>query len=265
MPHNQDKYQQLVQENADTARNVFGNFYGKVQNEKVEADLLPMYAPAFANIQLHGYRSVGFMTEMNRYKHANTSYRAYMLTANIETGSAQNAESDARQYERTEQQCSVLERLLIQSSIALAKYDYTSALNEANQAVQTDSTSVVALLQRSNVLMRKANATNTEATMRDAYLQMAIAGLKTAERLAPTNAYVAYNMGCALASKHSTQAAIDAFTQALQLDERLPEAYYNRALLYVQLNQKEKAYADLSRAGQLGLYKAYALIKQIKQ
>lgn len=263
--HELDKYQQLVQENVDTARNVFGNFYGKVQNEKVEADLLPMYAPAFANIQLHGYRSAGFMAEMNRYKHVNTSYRAYVLTADIETGSAQNAESDARQYERTEQHCSALERLLIQSSIALAKYDYTSALNEANKAVKTDSTSVIALMQRSNVLMRKANATNTDATMRDAYLQMAVAGLKTAEKLAPTNAYVAYNMGCALASKHAVQAAIDAFTQAIKLDERLPEAYYNRALLYSKLDQKDKAYADLSRAGQLGLYKAYALIKQIKQ
>ena len=120
-------------------------------------------------------------------------------------------------------------------------------------------------MQRSNVLMRKANATNTDATMRDAYLQMAVAGLKTAEKLAPTNAYVAYNMGCALASKHAVQAAIDAFTQAIKLDERLPEAYYNRALLYSKLDQKDKAYADLSRAGQLGLYKAYALIKQIKQ
>ena len=52
------------------------------------------------------------------------------------------------------------------------------------------------------------------------------------------------------------------FTQALQVDARLPEAYYNRALLYLRMGEKEKGFADLSRAGQLGLYKAYALIKQ---
>ena len=52
------------------------------------------------------------------------------------------------------------------------------------------------------------------------------------------------------------------FTRAIELDEKLPEAYYNRGLLYLQLNEKEKASTDFSRAGQLGLYKAYAQIKK---
>ena len=33
--HELDKYQQLVQEDPDTARNVFGTFFGNVQNEQV--------------------------------------------------------------------------------------------------------------------------------------------------------------------------------------------------------------------------------------
>lgn len=262
--HELDQYQQLVQENADTARNVFGNFYGKVQNEKVTAELLPMYAPAFANVQSHGYHSVGFMAEMNRYKHTNTTYRAYTLTAAIESGSAQNAENDQRQYERTEKNCSTLERALVKSSIALAKYDFATALNEANLAVKTDSASVIALMLRSHVLTRKAQATTTDTHMRDAYLAMAIDGLNKSAQLAPTNAYVAYNQGCALAVKGATEAAIGAFSHAIALDAQLPEAYYNRAVLYMQQGYKDKANVDLSRAGQLGLYKAYALIKQNK-
>ncbi len=260
--HELDKYQQLVQEDPDTARNVFGNFYGKVQNRQVNDEPMPMYAPAFQNVYVSGYHSTGFLTEMNQLKHANTSYRNYNLTAEVEANAAQNADNDERQLERIEKNCSVLERKLIKSSIALARYDFTTALNEVNQAIQADTSSVVALMQRANVLSHNAHAINTEAANKKANLALAKADLAKAQRLAPQNAYVVYNLGCLMLQVNDHAAAIEAFSHSLQLDSRLPEAYYNRAIAYKQSGQKEKASADLSRAGQLGLYKAYSQLKQ---
>ena len=49
---------------------------------------------------------------------------------------------------------------------------------------------------------------------------------------------------------------------ALRINPRLAEAYYNRALVRMKLGEKVKAAADLSRAGELGLYDAYSILRQ---
>ena len=57
--------------------------------------------------------------------------------------------------------------------------------------------------------------------------------------------------------------AIDDYTRALQIDAYLAEAYYNRGLAYVKNGKKADGIRDLSRAGELGIYDAYSVIKQI--
>ena len=41
--------------------------------------------------------------------------------------------------------------------------------------------------------------------------------------------------------------------------------YYNRGLVYLRKKETEKAVADLSKAGERGLYKAYGIIKKYGQ
>ncbi|MEE1414598.1 MAG: tetratricopeptide repeat protein [Prevotellamassilia sp.] len=258
--HELDKYQQLVQEDPDTVRNVFGMMFGKVQNEKVTDEFMPMYTPAFCATYTRGYHSVGFMPEMNQYKHVNTRNRVFAFTAQTESHNLQDAEGDERQIERVSNLLSVTEKALLMSAVHMARYDYTSALNDVNQALASDSISIVALIQRSNILVHLAATVTGQQSK--SYSSYALASLQQASRLAPDNAYVLYNAGCLLAQQEAHESALQFFTQALQVDARLPEAYYNRALLYLRMGEKEKGFADLSRAGQLGLYKAYALIKQ---
>ncbi len=262
--HELDQYKQLVQDDPDTVRNVFGTLYGKVQNERTDQEPLPMFAPAFHNVYVRGYHSIGFMEEMNRYRHADTSYRQFGLTALNEGKNLENAESDERQAERVAKLCSATEQALFAASIYAARYNYTSALNEANRAVASDSSSVAALMLRASILMRSTAPGTLDSDQRKARLSLAQADLNHAAKLSPNNAYVTYNKGCLLAYLHAADEAIATFTRAIEQDYRLPEAYYNRALLYLQKGEKEMAFTDLSRAGQLGLYKAYALIKQNK-
>lgn len=262
--HELDKYQQLVQEDPDTARNVFGTFFGKVQNEQVSDDLAPMFAPAFCHTSERGYHSVGFMAEMVHYKHAEVPNRKYRLTAEHETNSAANAEYDEKRVERVSNACSLIELHLYRSSIALAKYNYTTALSEASNAISCDSSSVVALLQRANVLYHMTNSDNTDKGRKKELLKLALTDLKSASTILPDNAYVQYNIGCMLAMLQRYDEALEAFTAALKLDNHLTEAYYNRAILYKRKNMKQQAIEDFSKSGQLGYYKAYAQIKQIK-
>jgi len=262
--HELDQYQQLVEEDPDTVRHVFGTLYGKVQNEKVDTELLPMYVVAFRPVYTRGYHAVGYAEELSRLALYNTPNRTLCLTAESDKTAAQDADADYRRIEEAnESEETGFELSLARSAVSAARYDYTSALNEASCAVRADSSSVLALIQRAYILSRSVEAGTLDAADAKSRLALATADLFRARLMAQNNAYIPYNQGCLLAQQGSIGAAIDAYSLAIALDAQLAEAYYNRALLYLQQEEKEKAIADFSRAGQLGLYRAYAQLKQI--
>ena len=52
------------------------------------------------------------------------------------------------------------------------------------------------------------------------------------------------------------------FGKAIELNPEFAEAYYNRGLTHIFLGQTKAGLADLSKAGELGLFKAYNIIKR---
>jgi tetratricopeptide (TPR) repeat protein len=79
--------------------------------------------------------------------------------------------------------------------------------------------------------------------------------------LSPGNAYLHYNQGNAYVNCLEFQQAVEAYTVAIRIDPHLAEAYYNRGLARLALKQQDEAVSDLSKAGELGLYTAYSLLK----
>ena len=61
------------------------------------------------------------------------------------------------------------------------------------------------------------------------------------------------------------QHAIDDYTRALELEDRLAEAYYNRGLARIFAKKTAEGIEDLSKAGELGLYTAYSVIKKYRE
>ena len=45
----------------------------------------------------------------------------------------------------------------------------------------------------------------------------------------------------------------------------MAEAYYNRGICLIKQNRQDEGIADLSKAGELGLYTAYSLIKKYRK
>ena len=58
------------------------------------------------------------------------------------------------------------------------------------------------------------------------------------------------------------ESAISDYTKALEIDSNLPEAYYNRGMAFIHSGKKTEGIADLSKAGELGLYTAYSVLKK---
>lgn len=91
-----------------------------------------------------------------------------------------------------------------------------------------------------------------------ALLRRAVQGEYAAE------AVLHYNIGCIEAEEGSLEAAEKAFIRAHELDAKMAEALYNRAVVYLLQGRNDDALPLLSTAGEMGLYKAYNLLKQAK-
>ena len=61
---------------------------------------------------------------------------------------------------------------------------------------------------------------------------------------------------------HNYGEARQAYSRALNLDPRFPDAYYNRGLACILDGQLQLGLSDLSQAGEYGLFQAYNLIKR---
>ena len=85
--------------------------------------------------------------------------------------------------------------------------------------------------------------------------------MKLAEKNS-SNAFIWYNLGNVHLQMQEFHKAIDNYSEAIKLESNLAEAYYNRGLTLLFLGEKELAINDLSKAGELGIKEAYAVIKR---
>ena len=83
-------------------------------------------------------------------------------------------------------------------------------------------------------------------------------------RIQPDFVFALYNKANILCTQREWKDAIDCYNKAIALDSDFAEAYFNRGLTYVYIGENEKGLADLSKAGELGIYQAYNLISRFK-
>ena len=139
------------------------------------------------------------------------------------------------------------------------------AIDDLTTYLQMDSLSVLALWQRA-VCQSKLNefqaAQGTDVDMKTAN---ALMDFSAAIRQNPSCAYLYYNRGGVYVLRKDYSHAIDDYTQAIALDHNLGEAYYNRGLALIESGKTDEGVRDLSKAGELGLYTAYSLIKKYRK
>ena len=148
----------------------------------------------------------------------------------------------------------------------------SSILKSYNAVISAeDSATIVPLAQLNQWLSSKdpeqiAILLAQEAsTLVESKPELALALLHRIETLQPQSAMNYYNKGCVFAAQGKLADAEIAFSQAISLDDHMGEAYFNRAVVALLQNNNIKAIADLSKAGELGLYRAYNLIKQAQK
>lgn len=94
--------------------------------------------------------------------------------------------------------------------------------------------------------------------------EMVLRDMEKASEMMPGAGFVWYNKGNMLAMKGDYNGAVLCYNKAVELEKNLGEAYFNRGLTYMLLKNRDKAMADMSKAGEMGVWRAYRILKELR-
>ena len=152
--------------------------------------------------------------------------------------------------------------------------DVESAMLDADRAVALDSLSWEPYFVRS--FIRSKRMETTEAVKRDAGndgvggkmalhdidYRLVKADLDRVLELVPDFAFAYYNRANVNVTLNDYKAAIVDYTAAIELNDGFAEAYFNRGLSRIYIGNVREGVSDLSKAGELGMFQAYNIIKR---
>ena len=276
-----DKYNQLVVEDEQEPEREYQNAYrGRVQNQRVEMDFMPMFALSFERQQDELHTGIAFeksVAELNERLH---SRRLYIVSASPTLDSRRTAnyfqyiDSLTTAIGQSHHTQAATDMLFLRAVAYAVMQNNEGAIDDLTTYLQIDSASVPALWQRAvcqwrinQFLAQDGHKAEGDATTPSVDLRTAnvLGDLNHALALSQHNAYILYNRGTLYAQRRNYSQAIDDFAAALRLEPSLAEAYYNRGLCLIYANRADEGIADLSKAGELGIYTAYSIIKKQKQ
>lgn len=277
-----EDYNKLVE--ADTQENEvpeYENEYrGKVQNRRTE--LVPE-PPAMLTFYTgrEEYRRELYNKEIERVN------RLGVLSARLVLTHKEEALDEAGVQQHFSSIQSLSEKLKAQPdnawlhfARALDEYlvqDFDGALTDVDKAIALDGTNLLAYYFRAQVRLKSleaktASGAGASAAGQDKWAFDADrAGYQAVLDdydlvLSRDSQFVSchYNKGNVYFRMKAWPEAIAAYSQAIGLHPDYAEAYYNRGLAYLLSGNYAAAIPDLSRAGELGLYTAYNLIKRYR-
>lgn len=135
--------------------------------------------------------------------------------------------------------------------------NFEGAAADFTRAAETADNFTAAILGR-------GYARQMQGAQDPAMLRLAILDLDQALDINPRLVYAWFNKGVIFYNLGDYTSAMQAFSEAISLDPTLGSAYYNRGLAYMQMGNRKAAFADLSKAGELGVLPSYTLLKRMK-
>ena len=152
--------------------------------------------------------------------------------------------------------------LLLRAVAYSAIQNYEGAIEDLSTYLHIDSTSVLALWQRAVCQSRINQFQASEGTNIELKNANVLADFNHALALCPQTASLLYNRGSLPAQRKAYESAIADYSAAIAIENNLAEAYFNRGLCLIYSQHVEEGIRDLSKAGELGLYTAYSIIKK---
>lgn len=141
--------------------------------------------------------------------------------------------------------------------------NYKAAIEDFDAIINASPEFIMAYMSRGAARFEDSK-TMEDQRLAAQCIAMAAADFDAAIRLNPTLIHAWFNKGCILYSQRDYSQASECFTKALEIDPQFGAAYYNRGLCSLSIGKKNEAFADLSRAGELGILPSYNILKRMK-
>ncbi|MCZ7614778.1 MAG: tetratricopeptide repeat protein [Ignavibacteriaceae bacterium] len=125
-----------------------------------------------------------------------------------------------------------------------------NAIKDFSTAVKINSNNINAYKNRGDEYYKTGNYAN------------AIADYSSSILIEPRNVSLYYSRAEAKLGMGEFLSAVVDYTYIISLDQNDATAYYNRGICYANINMKTNACEDFNRAGELGMFEAYGVIKE---
>ena len=266
-----DRFNQLVtmQEMPQTQLSYNERFKGRVQDRNVMAEPEPMYTISF-NPPL---KSLGGVT--NYFRALDAFNRGRYITRQLYLSSIQTGMHDDDYdalFKMTDNFTSVIsssgEKVrpadLLARGVAYSMLkNYKSAIEDFDRIIAMNPDFTIAYISRGVARFEDARLQEDQRLAMHE-IAMAAADFDTATRLDPRLIHAWFNKGYILYTQRDYAQAAECFSKAIELDREFGAAYYNRGLCELSSGKKNEAFADLSRAGELGVLPSYNILKRMK-
>lgn len=232
---------------------------GRVQDRNVRIEPLPLFSLTFT------FNPTELRTISDSFRELNTFNQQHLLTRSIYLTNNQSLPADslaiADMFRFVDDLSSRIDGIesprpadLLGRGIAYTLLkNHPAAIADLTRAIELEPRFAVAYMARSAARMLDKEQET-----------LAIADLDNVIRLAPKTTYAWFNKGVIYLQQQDYTSALLCFTEAINLDSTFGESYFNRGLTYLQVGNKQHAFADLSKAGELGIIQAYPLLKRMK-
>lgn len=272
-----EKYNQLVIEDTQETEHEYKSEYrGKVQNRYVEEHYEPYIALSLATKEKDVSSYTVFDSKVDEFVQNledvwKKGLSRWPALGGVGEGTGistfQMVDSISERIDKETDKKIQCVLFILRSVAYSSAQDYQSAINDLDAALRLEPENTVALWQRSVCSALMAEYEQLSESSKDSKLRnVGIDSMFDVQmEKDPDNALILYNKGTFLARRGEYNKAIAVFNRVIELDSRFPYAYFNRGIAYTKTGETEKAKADFGKAGELGLYKAYSLMKNIKK
>ena len=265
-------YDKLVEEDTVVYTQKYSSEYrGKIQNKQVEMRPEAMFVLTYHPQRVGVERSVAFHPELEALNQTGWLPQRVAM-ANHEQTLDRNLVQ--KHFARLEVLAQKLDAMAPATTLYLERaleyytvQDYDAAMEDINKYLELAPESTLGYFLRAQIKIRQLEAfAGTGQEKSTAALQIgynaALSDLETVTRRIPDFKYAYYNIGYIYMLEQNYVKAEEAFTKALKIDPDFGEALFNRGVTYIKQEKLQQAISDLSRAGELGLYDSYSLIKK---
>ena len=279
-----EDYDKLVEADTEETSPQYGSEYrGRVQNRKTELRPEPAYVLTYYPKE-QNFKQINYNKDVEQLNRSNLLPKKLELTNYEAVPTVEEMDwHTAHMNKLTENLRTQPDNPSLYFARALDEYvlqNSEQAVADVDKALALDSTLVLARFFKTQLKIR-------ELEMKEASRQMDLSGNKHEKQSDHINLTLAcrailedceaimaerpdflcceYNIGNLYLMMQDYEHAITSYSHVIQTDNRFACAYYNRGLAYILSGRNAEGVKDLSRAGELGLYSAYNLMKRYGQ